>query len=146
VLRSLGLVIVAGLLASLLASCGFVKTGESRSKPSGFPLRGYVSVLGASPGGLGTPCQAPTSASDVSAGVRVQVLDPAGDVLGTSSLGRGVLAEAPDRTGYRCNFPFEVVDVPGGPDEYTVVVGTRPAVTFPAMELRANKPAIIELR
>jgi hypothetical protein len=142
VLRSLGLVIAVGLLAS----CGFVDTADSRTKPSGFPLRGYVSVLGASPGGVGTPCQSPTSVPDVTPGVPVRVLDPAGAELGASALGSGVLAEAPDRTGYRCNFPFEVANVPGGPEEYVVVVGTRPAVRFVAKELRANKPAIIELR
>ena len=145
-LRSLGVLILLGLLASLLVSCGFVETADSRAKPSGFPLRGYVSVVGASPGGVGTPCQAPASAPDVAPGLPVRVLDPAGGVLGTSALGNGVLAEAPDDSGYRCNFPFEVANVPGGPDSYVVVVGARPAVSFPAKDLRADKPAIIELR
>jgi hypothetical protein len=139
VLRSLGLLVVVWLVAS----CGFVRTGGSDAKPSGFPLRGYVSVLGASPGGIGTPCQAPEAAPDVVPGVPVQVLDPTGQVLGSSALGNGVLGAVGTR--YRCNFPFEVANVPGGPDEYVVVVGNRPAVRFAAQELRANKPAIIEL-
>jgi hypothetical protein len=142
VLRFLGVLILLGLLTS----CGFVGTADSRAKPSGFPLRGYVSVVGASQGGVGTPCQSPASAPDVAPGLPVRVLDPAGGVLGSSALGNGVLAEAPGGTGYRCNFPFEVTNVPGGPDSYVVVVGARPPVTFPAKELRANKPAIIELR
>ena len=103
-------------------------------------------MIGASPGGVGTPCQAPTSAPDVAPGLPVRVLDPAGGVLGSSELRGGVLAEAPGGPGYRCNFPFEVANVPGGPDEYILVVGSRPAISFSAKDLRANKPAIIELR
>lgn len=138
---------VGGVLAVSLTvgGCGFVESGDSpQTKPDGFPLHGYVTVAGASAGQIGSPCLAPASVTDIVAGGRVIVSSPDGENLATGELGTGVLATAPSGAGYRCNFPFRVSGVPGGQKTYVVVVGLRPAASFPAAELRADKPAVIE--
>jgi hypothetical protein len=135
------LVAVAALALSL-AGCGFIGTGQtSDTKPSGFVLRGYVSVAGAAPGAAGSPCQAPPSAADIRSGGPVRVADPDGHTLATGALGVGFLAV--DATTYRCNFPFEIAAVPGGPPRYVVGVGSQPAASFAADDVRHDKPAVI---
>ena len=124
------------------SGCGWLKAGDvSHTKPSGFVLRGYVSVAGAAAGQAGAPCQA------VSAGVEandpVKVTDPSGTALAAGVLGAGVLAV--DGEAYRCNFPFEIPAVAGGHGTYSIAVGTRPAVSFPATDLRQDKSAVIRV-
>jgi hypothetical protein len=125
-----------------LAGCGFLGTGNtSHTKPNGFLLRGYVSVAGASPGAAGSSCQAPASASDIRAGGPVRVADPDGHTLATGALGAGVLAV--EGASYRCNFPFEIPGVPGGPQRYVIGVGSQTASSFAADEVRRDKPAVV---
>ena len=125
-----------------LAGCGWLHAGGApRNKPDGFVLRGYVTVAGAPAGAAGSPCQAP--ASGVAVADEVRVTDPPAKLLGTGSLGAGVLAV--DGTAYRCNFPFQVTAVPGGHKTYEITVGGRPAVSFPAADLRSDKPAVINV-
>jgi len=159
---------VAALLA--LTGCGFANSGQrGSSKPDGFTLRGYVSVgvgstASASAGGAaasasagggaasasagggaasasagGGSCEAPAAASDVHAGGAVRVADPAGHTLAAGELAPGVR----DAASGRCNFGFQITGVPGGVDRYVVGVGNRPTVSFPAHDLRADKPAVI---
>ena len=128
----------------VVGGCGFLGSGDSpENKPDGFPLHGYVSVAGASAGTVGSPCLAPPKVTDIVAGGKVLISDPAGKNLATGKLGTGVLAA--DGSTYRCNFPFQVPGVPGGQATYVIVVGIQPAASFPASELRADKPAVIQV-
>jgi hypothetical protein len=149
--RAAALLVVA-LLA--LTGCGFVNSGQrGSSKPDGFTLRGYVSVGvaasaspsaspspgGASAGAPGGPCEAPAAASDVHAGGAVRVADPAGHTLAAGVLTPGIW----DAASARCDFGFQISGVPGGVDRYVIGVGNRPATSFPAHDLRSDKPAVI---
>ena len=68
----------------------------------------------------------------------------AGAALAIGALGSGVLAQdTASADAYRCNFPFELRNVPGDRSEYVIVAGTRPAASFGGTDLRANKPAVI---
>jgi hypothetical protein len=123
-----------------LSGCGWVKAGNvSHIKPSGFVLRGYVSVARAPNGPTGSPCQTPSAG--ITANDPVVVTDPADHVLATGVLGSGVLAA--DGGGYRCNFPFQISGVAGGHGSYGISPAGRPAVIFAATELRQDKPAVI---
>jgi hypothetical protein len=128
------------VLCAALSGCGWLRAGgASPNKPSGFVLRGYVSVAGAPAGQAGDPCRLP--ATGIAANAPVRVTDPPDHTLATGALGTGVLAA--DGSAYRCNFPFEVPAVPGGHHTYEISVDGRPAVSFPADELRQDKPAVI---
>jgi hypothetical protein len=137
---------IVGLLLGCLAlpACGFVDSGSGpNNKPNAFLLHGYVSVAtgdgtGASPG---TPCETPPATADIRAGGPVRVADTEGHTLAAGQLGAGVSAVEGGRV--RCNFPFEIRAVPGGVDRYVIGVGDRPTVSFPARDLRENKPAVI---
>lgn len=130
--------------AFLTSGCGFIASGDRPAeKPNAFVLRGYVSVGGAPAGAPGTACVAPAAVSDIQAGGPVRVADPQGHTLGAGRLAAGVVEiEAGEA---RCTFPFEIAGVAGGVDQYVIGVGTRPTVTFPARELRENKPAVIRV-
>jgi hypothetical protein len=139
--RILIAVLVLGV-ALPLAGCGWLRAGSvSHTKPSGFVLRGYATAgIVAAPGtGAGGPCQAPSAG--VAPNDEVFVADPPGKTLATGMLGVGVLAV--DGTAYRCNFPFEISGVPGGHQTYEISIAGRAAVSFPAEELRHDKPAVI---
>jgi hypothetical protein len=138
--RFVSTLIALATLCAALSGCGWLGANSaSRNKPSAFVLRGYVSVAGAAAGQSGAECQAPSAG--ITATSPVQVTDPPGHVLTTGVLGPGVLAT--DGGAYHCNFPFELPGVPGGHNEYGIRVGDRPAVSFPATELRQDKPAVI---
>lgn len=125
------------LSALALEGCGFVGAGNaSHTKPNGFILRGYVQVSGALASGSG--CAAPATVPGLGSGTPVRVSDPAGKMLAEGKLGAGVL----DSAGH-CNFPFELRAVPGGPSDYVITVDGRPPATFPAKDLREDKPAVI---
>jgi hypothetical protein len=136
--RVVAVILAAGLS---LSGCGFLNSGDRGStKPDGFTLRGYVSVgpkAGPGPGASGGPCTAPPGADDVQAGGAVRVADPDGHTLAAGSLTAGV-----EEAG-RCNFGFQITAVPGGVDRYVIGVGNRATVTFPAHDLRSDKPAVI---
>jgi hypothetical protein len=130
------------LAVSLTAGCGFIASGDRpATKPDAFVLRGYVSVGGVPAGTAGSACTAPPSVTDIEAGGPVRVADQQGHTLGAGKLAGGVLAITDGQP--RCTFAFEIAGVPGGVDEYVIGVGNRPASTFPARELRENKPAVI---
>ena len=126
-----------------VSGCGFVHAGRtSHTKPDGFVLRGYATVADAvSTGPVASACQSPPAAADIRANTPVRVAGPDGRVLASGQLGAGVLAMQSET--YRCNFPFEIRAVPGGQTSYVLTVGSRPPQTFPAMELREDKPAVI---
>jgi hypothetical protein len=136
---SLAVLSLAVLSLAVLGGCGFIGAGSaSHSKPDGFVLRGYVQV-GSGVAGTGGACTVTgITATGITAGATVRVSDPAGKQLAEGQLGAGVL----DSAGH-CNFPFELRAVPGGPASYLVTVDGRPAQTFPAKDLREDKPAII---
>jgi hypothetical protein len=139
--RILTAVLVLGV-AVPLAGCGWLRAGDvSHTKPSGFVLRGYATAgIAAAPGtAAGGPCQAPLAG--VAPNDEVLVTDPPDRRLAAGVLGVGVLSV--DGTAYRCNFPFEISGVPGGHRTYEISVAGRPAVSFPAEELRQDKPAVI---
>jgi hypothetical protein len=126
----------------MLAGCGWLRAGSvSHTKPSGFVLRGYASAgVTMAPGTpLGGPCQA--TRAGIAPNDQVLVTDPPDHRLATGMLGVGVLAL--DGDAYKCNFPFEISGVPGGHQTYEISVAGRPAVSFPAEELRQDKPAVI---
>ena len=132
------------LLATVLgvAACGWLRaSGVSHTKPSGFVLRGYVTVAGAAAGQPGAACTSP--APDIGTNGQVRVTDPPNKVLAVGALRSGVLAAADGR--YACNFPFVVPNVPGGHDRYSISVAGRPFVSFPATALREDKPAVIQV-
>jgi hypothetical protein len=132
------------MVLATAGGCGFVNAGHaSRTKPSGFVLRGYVSVALPDGGAAGAPCQAPGAVTDVRPAAAVRVVDPAGHAIAAGQLGAGVVAV--DAASARCNFPFEIRAVPGGRDRYLVEVDGRPPVGFPAEELRQDKPAVITI-
>jgi hypothetical protein len=138
--RFVSTVIAVVALCAVLSGCGWLRAGgASHNKPSGFVLRGYVSVAGAPAGQPGEPCQAPTAG--IAANAPVRVSDPPDHPLATGALGAGVLAA--DGSAYRCNFPFELPGVPGGHNTYEISVDNRQPVSFPAGELRQDKPAVI---
>jgi hypothetical protein len=133
-------VLVLVTAAPALAGCGWLRAGNApRTKPDGFVLRGYVAVDGAAAGSVGAPCEAPRAG--VAPADEVRVTDPPDRVLASGALGAGVLATG--GSGYRCNFPFEIPAVAGGHKTYSISVAGRPAVNFPASELRSDKPAVI---
>jgi hypothetical protein len=135
-------VLVLVTVALALAGCGWLRAGGApKGKPDGFVLRGYVTVHGAVAGSAGAPCEAPRAG--VAPADEVRVTDPPDNLLGTGSLGAGVLATEGD--GFRCNFPFEIPAVAGGHKTYAVAVAGRPAVSFPAVDLRSDKPAVITI-
>src|SRR3954447_12700918 len=136
----MAVVVVTVTLA--LAGCGWLRAGGApKGKPDGFVLRGYVAVSGAAAGPVGTACEAPRAG--VAPADEVRVTDPPDKLLGTGSLGAGVLAD--EGGGFRCNFPFEIPAVAGGHKTYAVTVAGHPAVTFPAVDLRSDKPAVITI-
>jgi hypothetical protein len=143
--RVMAVFLAAGLA---LSGCGFLSSGQRGStKPDGFTLRGYVSVgsgpdASAVPGPASAasthpPCTAPRAADDVQAGGAVRVADPDGHTLAAGSLQPGI------EDAGRCNFGFQITAVPGGVDRYVIGVGNRATATFPARDLRSDKPAVI---
>jgi hypothetical protein len=142
--RRIVLAVLIGTTAgAALSGCGWLRAGNvSHTKPSGFVLRGYVTVAGAPSGTAGAPCR--TQSLGVAANDPVLVTDPPGRTLATGVLGAGVLAlDGPDSNTYRCNFPFEIPGVAGGHNSYEISIAGRPAVSFPAADLRRDKPAVI---
>ncbi len=143
-MRRIVLAVLIGTAAgAALSGCGWLRAGNvSHTKPSGFVLRGYVAVAGAPSGTAGAPCQ--TQSLGVAANDPVLVTDPPGRTLATGVLGAGVLAlDGPNGNAYRCNFPFEIPGVAGGHNSYEISVAGRPAESFPAADLRQDKPAVI---
>ncbi len=131
-------------LAAGVSGCGFVHASNvSTTKPSGFVLRGHVTVpLSSGPASAtGSACTAPPSASDIVAGAPVRVTDPAGHTIALGRLGPG--ATATGQPGSTCDFPFAIPAVPGGVGSYGVAVGTRPAQPFTARDLREDRPAVL---
>jgi len=125
-----------------LAGCGFVAAGNRPStKPDAFLLRGYVSVGGAADGTSGAQCQSPPGVDDIRPGGAVRVADQDGHTLAAGQLSGGVLSTVGGTA--RCNFAFEIPGVRGGVDRYVIGVGNRPPVSFPARDLRENKPAVL---
>jgi hypothetical protein len=139
---------VIAVVAAMLGGCGFIAAGNrSHTKPNGFVLHGYVSVVGAVAGPAGGACTAPPTVPDIVAGGPVRVADTTGAAVATGTLGAGVEADpSAGPGGYRCNFPFEIRNVAGTLSTYVIVVGLRPAASFDGTDLRANKPAVIEVR
>jgi hypothetical protein len=140
--RFVSTAIVVVALSGVLSGCGWLRAGRAGdNKPSGFVLRGYVTVAGAPAGKPGAPCEVPTTG--IAANAPVRVSGPPDHTLATGALGAGVLAA--EGSAYRCNFPFVVPDVPGGHSTYEISVDNRPQVSFPATELRQDKPAVISI-
>jgi hypothetical protein len=135
----------AALLASL-SGCGFIAAGnKSSTKPSGFVLTGEATV--ALPAGqtaaVGTPCSAPSGATDVAQNVTVTVSDPAGKKLATGALGSGVITAS--GSALACSFPFEIPAVPGNDASYAISIGSRPAQTFAGTPLRQSTAAVVTI-
>ena len=124
---------------SVLSACGWIGVHDRVTKPDGFLLHGYVSVAGAAAGAPGTACLARSGA--VAAGAPVKVVDRDGVQLAAGSLGDGVLAG----TGgaWQCNFPFDIANVPGGPDTVVVEVAQLPAARFATSDVREGRAAVI---
>lgn len=130
--------------ASLLAGCGFVDAADRDRKPDGFAVRGYVSVAGVPAGAAGAACRAPSAVRGIAEGSLVRVADVRGEALASGPVGGGVLASTTPGQ-YRCNFPFEILNVPGGRDVYVLVVADQPAASFPVQGIREGAAAIIEV-
>jgi len=117
-------------LTILLSGCGWVGTHDRVSKPNGFQLHGYVAV----------PASCATAFSDLHAGTQVRIADDTGKTIATGTLGDGV-ADG----GTKCNYPFEISDVPGSSDTVVVLVGLQPAAKFSTSELREGGTAVISV-
>lgn len=138
--------LVLPLAGALLAGCGFVGASDvSHNKPSGFVLRGRVTVPAAGSGPIadGTACM--SALPGVAAGSIVKVSDVDGHELARGELGGGVTATATPGTSAACDFPFQVRGVPGGVSQYAVSVAGRPAQTFAATALRQDQQAVLVL-
>ena len=122
-----------------LPACGWIGVHDRVTKPNGFLLHGYVSVAGAASGTPGTACLA--RSGTVAAGVTVKIVDEDGVQLAAGALGDGVLAGT--GRAWQCNFPFDITNVPGGPDAVLVEIAQLPAAHFTTSELRAGRPAVI---
>jgi hypothetical protein len=139
------LVAGAALLASL-SGCGFIAAGNKSSiKPSGFVLTGEATVT--LPAGqsatVGSPCAAPSGATDVAQDVTVTVSDPAGKKIATGTLGSGVITGSGSDFG--CSFPFQIPAVPGNDASYAISIGSRPAQTFAGPPLRESTAAVVTI-
>lgn len=137
------LALLAAVSTTTVAGCGFVDAGDKSSvKPSAFVISGRAMVT--LPPGTASPgaaCTAPIGASDVAKDATVVVTSPAGTRLASGTLGAGAITS----DGTACSFPFQIRAVTGGYATYGVAIGSRPAQTFPAGELRANTPAILTI-
>ena len=114
----------------VLTGCGWVGAHSRSSKPDGFQIHGYVAVPSSCLSG---------SSSDIHAGTEVKIADEAGKTIATGSLGDGVA------DGSKCNYPFEISNVPGSYDTVRVLVGLQPAATFATSELREGGTAVISV-
>ena len=138
--------LVLPLAGALLAGCGFVGASDvSHTKPSGFVLRGRVTVPagGSGPIADGTACM--SALPGVAAGSMVKVSDVDGHELARGELGGGVTSTVTPGTSAACDFPFQVRGVPGGVSQYAVSVAGRPAQTFAATALRQDQQAVLVL-
>jgi hypothetical protein len=122
------------VLLFLLTGCGWVGTHDRVSKPNGFQLHGYVAVPASCGSGV------PSGVPDIHAGTEVKITDDTGKTIATGALGDGV-AEG----GTKCNFPFEISNVPGSYDTVVVLVGLQPAAKFSTSELREGGTAGISV-
>lgn len=115
---------MAVLLLALLAGCG---------GGAPFTVHGSLDVAGSvqDSEGKGAPCDSSGHYPDIDAGTQVVVTDGDGRAAGVGVLEPGRLA------GGRCRYPFEVDDVKGGSDLYTVAIGTRGYITFKRSEASA---------
>jgi hypothetical protein len=122
--------LVPGLFVSLMLSgCGWVGAHNRSSKPNGFQIHGYVAVPSSCMAGL----------PDIHAGTEVKIADEAGKTIATGSLGDGVA------DGSKCNYPFEISNVPGSYETVKVLVGVQPAATFATSELREGGAAVVSV-
>jgi hypothetical protein len=126
----LTLVLLLCLSAPCLNGCGWAGTHDRITKPNGFLLHGYVNVASACTAGV----------PDIHPGAEVKVADDAGRTIATGSLGAGVAAD-----GDKCNYPFEISNVPGSYDTVVVLVGVQPAAKFSTSELREGRTAIVSV-
>ena len=138
------LVLLAAAVTTTVSGCGFLGASDvSHSKPDGFVLRGHVAVPVAAgdtrPDGAACAATVP----GVVAGAPVRVTGPDGKLMGTGSLGNGVIAHGAD--GSSCDFPFQIAGVHGGVDNYDIAVADQPPQRFPAKDLRENADAIIRI-
>jgi hypothetical protein len=142
---------MAALLAALalvvpVGGCGFIRASNvSHNKPSGFVLRGRVTVPlpGTDQRQAGAACAAPVSLPDIAGGAAVKVTDPDGHEIALGTLGAGIVARS--SRGASCDFPFEIRAVPGGVDSYAIAVAGRAPQTFPAKALREDQAAVITI-
>jgi hypothetical protein len=145
-LRAVRSLLVLPLAGALLAGCGFIGASNvSHTKPSGFVLRGRVTVPAAQSGQVsdGTACV--SALPGVAAGSPVVVSDVDGHQLARGELGGGVTATVPGSSAGSCDFPFQVRGVPGGVSRYGVSVAGRPAQSFAAAALRQDQLAVLVL-
>ena len=143
--RIRALLLAAVLLAA--GGCGFIGASNvSHTKPSGFVLRGRVTVPlpATDQRPAGAACAAPAAVPDIAGGAPVKVTDPDGREIALGTLGAGIVART--STAGSCDFPFRIAGVPGGVASYDIAVADRPAQEFPAKDLRENAEAIIRLR
>jgi len=134
------------LVAGAAAGCGFIAAGQkSISKPTTFVLLGHADVLlpASDHAAVGATCEAPGSITGVAENTPVKVLDAHGVAIANGLLGSGIVARSGNTA--TCAFPFQIPAVPGGSTTYQVVIGDRPAETFPASLLRQNAPAVITI-
>jgi hypothetical protein len=108
-----------------LSGCGWAGTHDRTSKPDGFLLHGYVAAS----------CAAPTP--DIHEGAEVKIADDAGHAIAGGTLGAAVA------DGAKCNFPFEISNVPGSPDTVVILIGAQPAAKFPTSRLREGGTAVV---
>jgi hypothetical protein len=117
------------VLCLVLTGCGWVGAHNRSSKPNGFQVHGYVTV----------PSSCLTGTSDIHAGAEVKIADETGKTIATGSLGDGVA------DGSKCNYPFEISNVPASHDTVIVLVGLQPAAKFATSELREGGTAVISV-
>jgi hypothetical protein len=118
-------VVTIPLLVLGLSGCGWAGTHDRVSKPDGFLLQGYVSASCATP------------SPDIHQGAEVKIADEAGHTIASGSLGAAVA------DGTKCNFPFEISNVPGSEDTVVVLVGVLPAAKFQTSRLREGGTAVL---
>jgi len=130
---------VVGVLV-LTGACGGgdgESGAEPEGKPSGFAIRGTVSVPSYG-GSNGTSCTVKDGYEELRSGATVAVTNAAGDVVAVGAL---VDIEATQRT---CRFAFDVPGVPEGSPTYGIEVGQQAMVTYPRSRLNKQLELIVQ--
>jgi len=117
------------LVALLLAACASPSPTPTPTTATR-TIHGTLELVGRAAAAVEDVCYGYEGYDDIKTGTQVTVADQGGTLIGTGSLGRGVLNE--DRT--RCTFPFIIHGLPDA-TFYAIEVSRRGELTYSAAEM-----------